>query len=211
MLSLARAHHFYEVALFVLPAQLTFSLRYAIKVFLTQALGMGLGQALLFLPSLSILGQHFRRRRALAIGIATSVNSISAASNICLRILMFVSLGCIGWWNCLANYAESIESVHIVCERDSSNSWRHLSASYYFELDCKDEATAVQIVLEPKHLLNTKGRPLCDIHCVVRLPSLTREFHWLVIQSILHKPWSLLPWYVISLSTGAADSKLACF
>lgn len=61
------------------------------KVFLTQALGMGLGQALLFLPSLSILGQHFRRRRALAIGIATSVNSISASpfftSHLDVRIL----------------------------------------------------------------------------------------------------------------------------
>ena len=80
---------------------------------------------------------------------------------------MFASLGCIDWWNCLANYAESIESVHIVCERHSSNSWPHRPSSYYFELDREDEATAVEIVLEPKYPRNTKGRPLCDIDFVV--------------------------------------------
>jgi len=66
---------------------------------------MGLGQALLFLPSLSILGQHFRRRRALAIGIATSVTSAFSG-------LLYVydevidSSGCLGWRSYMADYAE---------------------------------------------------------------------------------------------------------
>ncbi|KAF8878805.1 MFS general substrate transporter [Gymnopilus junonius] len=53
MLSLARQHQYYEV-------------------FLAQAVGMGLGQSLLFLPSLTVIGHHFKRRRALSTGIAVS-------------------------------------------------------------------------------------------------------------------------------------------
>ncbi|PPQ96267.1 hypothetical protein CVT26_005547 [Gymnopilus dilepis] len=53
MLSLARPHKYYEV-------------------FLAQAVGMGLGQSFLFLPSLTIIGHHFKHRRALATGIAVS-------------------------------------------------------------------------------------------------------------------------------------------
>jgi hypothetical protein len=35
---------------------------------------MGIGQGLLFLPSLTIIGHHFKHRRALATGIAISVS-----------------------------------------------------------------------------------------------------------------------------------------
>ncbi|KAK0194178.1 major facilitator superfamily domain-containing protein [Armillaria mellea] len=42
------------------------------QVFLSQAVGIGLGQSLLFLPSLSIIGHHFKRRRAFATGIAVT-------------------------------------------------------------------------------------------------------------------------------------------
>ncbi|KAI0357968.1 MFS general substrate transporter [Trametes cingulata] len=42
------------------------------QVFLAQALGIGLGVGLLFLPSLSIVAQHFRRRRPLATGVVVS-------------------------------------------------------------------------------------------------------------------------------------------
>ncbi|KJA18709.1 hypothetical protein HYPSUDRAFT_1097662, partial [Hypholoma sublateritium FD-334 SS-4] len=46
------------------------------QVFLAQAVGMGLGQSMLLLPSLAIIGQHFQRRRALATGLATSGASV---------------------------------------------------------------------------------------------------------------------------------------
>ncbi|KAF8880778.1 major facilitator superfamily domain-containing protein [Infundibulicybe gibba] len=46
------------------------------QVFLAQAVGMGLGQSLLFLPSITIIGQHFKRRRALATGVAVSGASV---------------------------------------------------------------------------------------------------------------------------------------
>ncbi|KAG5728432.1 Riboflavin transporter MCH5 [Termitomyces sp. T112] len=46
------------------------------QVFLAQALGMGLGQALLFLPSITIISHHFKRRRAMATGVAVSGASV---------------------------------------------------------------------------------------------------------------------------------------
>ncbi|TCD69759.1 hypothetical protein EIP91_006295 [Steccherinum ochraceum] len=42
------------------------------QVFLAQAVGMGLGLGLTFLPSLSIVSHHFRARRALATGIVVT-------------------------------------------------------------------------------------------------------------------------------------------
>ncbi|KAH9920355.1 major facilitator superfamily domain-containing protein [Fomitopsis serialis] len=56
MLSLARPGEYYQV-------------------FLAQAVGMGLGLGLTFLPSLSVVGHHFRTRRALAVGVAISGSS----------------------------------------------------------------------------------------------------------------------------------------
>ncbi|KAJ7146008.1 major facilitator superfamily domain-containing protein [Mycena epipterygia] len=53
LLSLTQAGHFYEV-------------------FLAQAVGMGVFPALIFLPSFTIVSHHFKRRRALAMGIVTS-------------------------------------------------------------------------------------------------------------------------------------------
>lgn len=42
------------------------------QTILAQAVGTGLGLGLVFLPSLSVLGEHFYRKRALAMGIATT-------------------------------------------------------------------------------------------------------------------------------------------
>ncbi|KAJ6617084.1 major facilitator superfamily domain-containing protein [Mycena sp. CBHHK59/15] len=46
------------------------------QVFLTQAVASGVGQSLLFLPSLSIIGQHFKRNRAFATGVGASGASL---------------------------------------------------------------------------------------------------------------------------------------
>lgn len=45
------------------------------QVFLTQGVGAGISLGFLFLPALSVLSHHFARRRALAMGIATSGSS----------------------------------------------------------------------------------------------------------------------------------------
>ncbi|KIK63783.1 hypothetical protein GYMLUDRAFT_40856 [Collybiopsis luxurians FD-317 M1] len=46
------------------------------QVFLAQAIGIGLGQALLFIPSLTVISQHFKKRRSFAIGIAVTGASV---------------------------------------------------------------------------------------------------------------------------------------
>ncbi|KAJ7722850.1 major facilitator superfamily domain-containing protein [Mycena metata] len=53
MISLAQRHQYYQV-------------------FLAQAVASGIGQSLLFLPSLSIIPQHFKRNRAFATGVGVS-------------------------------------------------------------------------------------------------------------------------------------------
>ena len=45
------------------------------QIFLTQGLGVGISLGFLFLPALSVLSHHFARKRALAMGIATSGSS----------------------------------------------------------------------------------------------------------------------------------------
>ncbi|KAJ7716663.1 MFS general substrate transporter [Mycena maculata] len=48
------------------------------QIFLAQAVGMGIGLGMTFLPTLGIVVHHFRRRRGLASGIALSGSSIGA-------------------------------------------------------------------------------------------------------------------------------------
>nr|GAT56220.1 MFS general substrate transporter [Mycena chlorophos] len=48
------------------------------QIFLAQAVGMGVGIGLVFLPSLSIVVHHFKRRRGLASGIIMSGTSVGA-------------------------------------------------------------------------------------------------------------------------------------
>ncbi|KZT61353.1 MFS general substrate transporter [Calocera cornea HHB12733] len=46
------------------------------QVFLAQAIGQGLGLGIIYLPSLAVLGQHFKKRRSTAMGIAVSGSSV---------------------------------------------------------------------------------------------------------------------------------------
>ncbi|KZP00821.1 MFS general substrate transporter [Calocera viscosa TUFC12733] len=45
------------------------------QVFLSQAVGQGFAQGILFLPSMAVMGHHFQKRRALAMGLAVSGSS----------------------------------------------------------------------------------------------------------------------------------------
>jgi len=45
------------------------------QIFLSQGLGMGVGMGLVFVPTASICAHHFKRRKALAMGIALSGSS----------------------------------------------------------------------------------------------------------------------------------------
>ncbi|EIN13004.1 MFS general substrate transporter [Punctularia strigosozonata HHB-11173 SS5] len=74
MLSLANKHQYYQV-------------------FLAQAVGMGLGLGLVFTPSVSIPTHYFRRRRALASGIALSGSSVGAIIHPILLNQLFSRIG----------------------------------------------------------------------------------------------------------------------
>lgn len=49
------------------------------QVMLAQAIGLGIGIGLMFLPIVSVVSQYFFKRRALAIGIATTGSSVGGA------------------------------------------------------------------------------------------------------------------------------------
>ena len=49
------------------------------EIFLSQALGIGIAIGILFLPAISVLAQYFHKRRALAMGIATTGSSTGGA------------------------------------------------------------------------------------------------------------------------------------
>ncbi|KAM0749511.1 MFS general substrate transporter [Meredithblackwellia eburnea MCA 4105] len=55
------------------------------QVILAQAIGMGLGMGLLFLPAIGVLSHYFMKRRSLAMGIAVSGSSIGG---ICWPIML---------------------------------------------------------------------------------------------------------------------------
>ncbi|PCH38983.1 MFS general substrate transporter [Wolfiporia cocos MD-104 SS10] len=78
LLSLAHAHQYYQV-------------------FLSQGLGMGIGVGLIYMPTFGIVSQHFKQRRALAIGIVASGSSLgTVVFSIALNYLLNGSLG-FGW------------------------------------------------------------------------------------------------------------------
>ncbi|EJU01032.1 MFS general substrate transporter [Dacryopinax primogenitus] len=45
------------------------------QIFLSQGLGQGLAQGIIYLPSVAVMSHHFRRRRAFAMGLAVSGSS----------------------------------------------------------------------------------------------------------------------------------------
>ncbi|KAJ6501019.1 MFS general substrate transporter [Mycena vitilis] len=74
LLSLAKPHHYYQN-------------------FLAQAIGMGIGMGIIFLPCLSIAAHYFKRRRAVAIGAVLSGSSIGAVIYPIMINRLFVSKG----------------------------------------------------------------------------------------------------------------------
>ncbi|KAJ7202840.1 major facilitator superfamily domain-containing protein [Mycena pura] len=77
LLSLAKPHHYYQN-------------------FLAQAVGMGIGMGIIFLPSLSISAHYFKRRRGVAMGIILSGSSVGAVIYPIMINHLFGSAG-FGW------------------------------------------------------------------------------------------------------------------
>jgi len=56
------------------------------KLFLAQGLGMGIAIGTMYVPALGILSHYFQKRRALAIGLVTSVGSSPLMCSIYIQL-----------------------------------------------------------------------------------------------------------------------------
>jgi MCP family monocarboxylic acid transporter-like MFS transporter 10 len=75
MLSLAQPHHYYQV-------------------FLSQGIGLGLAIGITYVPSVSVISHYFLRKRALALGIATTGAALGGLIHpILLNQLIYSRLG----------------------------------------------------------------------------------------------------------------------
>jgi MFS family permease len=103
MLSLAKPHQYYQVRTLLLS--FGFSGLISRKIFLSQGLGMGLGFALIFVPSIAVQSRYYKRRRALATGIILSGNSVGGVifpisksqfttPSVCLESMLMYSQQC---------------------------------------------------------------------------------------------------------------------
>ena len=72
MISITTPQHYYQVCIFTF---LTFtdSTNIPSKLFICQGLGLGIAVGIMYIPALGIISHYFQRRRALALGVATSV------------------------------------------------------------------------------------------------------------------------------------------
>jgi MFS transporter, MCT family, solute carrier family 16 (monocarboxylic acid transporters), member 10 len=72
MISITRPEHYYQVCIFTF---LTFTdlTNIPSKLLISQGLGIGIAVGIMYIPALGIISHYFQRRRALALGIATSV------------------------------------------------------------------------------------------------------------------------------------------
>ena len=76
MISISKPEQYYQViGLYHLQSGAV-SLTHT-KLFLTQGLGMGIAIGIMYIPALGIVSHYFQKRRALAIGLATSVGAWS--------------------------------------------------------------------------------------------------------------------------------------
>ena len=70
---LAASHRFLSLFMLSLAKQGQYY-----QIFLSQGLGMGLGLGLTFVPAISVISHHFKKKRAVVAGIALSGGSCGA-------------------------------------------------------------------------------------------------------------------------------------
>ena len=80
MISLSQPEHFYQVRVFP-EVRSSLDLIFS-QVYLPQGLGLGTAIGFMYIPAVGVVSQYFHKRRSLAIGLATSVTSLS----VCLSV-----------------------------------------------------------------------------------------------------------------------------
>ena len=72
MISVTKPEQYYQACIFTSPTSTDLT-NIPPKLFLSQGLGIGIAVGITYIPSIGIISHYFQRRRALALGIATSV------------------------------------------------------------------------------------------------------------------------------------------
>lgn len=75
MISISKPEQYYQV-IGLSPLHSCAVLLTLPKLFLAQGLGMGIAIGIMYIPALGIVSHYFQKRRALAIGLATSVGAL---------------------------------------------------------------------------------------------------------------------------------------
>lgn len=74
MISISQPEHFYQVRSTFPP--ISQFLNKTLQIFLPQGLGLGVATGIMYIPAIGVVSHYFQKRRALAIGIATSVSGL---------------------------------------------------------------------------------------------------------------------------------------
>jgi MCP family monocarboxylic acid transporter-like MFS transporter 10 len=102
MISITKPEHYYQACIFTSPT-FTDLTNIPFKLLLSQGFGIGIAVGIMYIPALGIISHYFKRRRALALGIATTVG--------CHPLLFMFTLitepGLCFWRSDSPHYAES--------------------------------------------------------------------------------------------------------
>jgi MFS family permease len=110
MLSLTKPGHFYQVSIFRYLAMFSRNKIFH-EVFLTQAVGAGIGAGMLYVPSVSLISQYFKRRRS---SVMTFVAAGSSLGSVIHPIMLNNTLGKIGFANATRANAGLIAGLYLI-------------------------------------------------------------------------------------------------
>ena len=135
MISITKPEHYYQACIFTFPT-FTDLTNISSKLFLSQGLGTGIAVGIMYIPALGLLSHYFQRRRALALGIATTVGCHSI-----LFIFTLISeLGLCFWRSDSPHYAELFVSrISWVSLWSKSERWIDRFPSHNFSVSHETE------------------------------------------------------------------------
>lgn len=110
MLSLTKPGNFYQVSIFRYLAMFSRNKIFH-KVFLTQAIGAGIGGGMLYVPSVSLVSQYFKRRRS---SVMTFVAAGSSLGSVVHPIMLNNTLERIGFANATRANAGLIAGLYLI-------------------------------------------------------------------------------------------------
>jgi len=81
MISISQPEHYYQVLQLTFFTMIVNNPLSLSQLLLSQGFGMGMAVGIMYIPALGVISHYFQKRRALAIGIATSVGQMLAKNS----------------------------------------------------------------------------------------------------------------------------------